>query len=95
MRKYFEISGYWKNDKEEFDGCVVTNFDEVEEGGMNPTLLNFKNKNMKRFNYYYDGTAIPKERFLQAVPENWQEELNKYGEYSYGSYRAVEVELIK
>ncbi len=33
MRKYFEISGYWKDTEDEFDGFIVTNFDDVEEDG--------------------------------------------------------------
>lgn len=32
MRKYFEISGYWKDDSEEFEGYLVTNYDDHEEG---------------------------------------------------------------
>lgn len=33
MRKYFEINGYWKDDKTEFENYIVTNFDDVEENG--------------------------------------------------------------
>ena len=33
MRKYFEISGYWKDDKSEFEGYIVTNYDDHEEDG--------------------------------------------------------------
>lgn len=33
MRKYFEISGYWKDDNEEFEGYIVTNYDDHEEDG--------------------------------------------------------------
>lgn len=33
MRKYFNISGYWKDDKSEFDSYLVTNYDDHEEGG--------------------------------------------------------------
>lgn len=33
MRLYFEIRGYWKDDKSEFDGYIITNYDDVEEGG--------------------------------------------------------------
>jgi hypothetical protein len=33
MRKYFEIEGYWKDDKTEFNGYIVTNFDDHEENG--------------------------------------------------------------
>lgn len=34
MRKYFEINGYWKDDKSEFEGYIVTNYDDVEVSGM-------------------------------------------------------------
>lgn len=28
MRQYFEISGYWKDDNTEFEGYIVTNYDD-------------------------------------------------------------------
>lgn len=31
MSKYFEISGYWKDDKTEFSGLIVKEYDECEE----------------------------------------------------------------
>ena len=31
MCKYFEISGYWKDDKSEFSGYIVKEFDDSEE----------------------------------------------------------------
>ena len=31
MSKYYEISGYWKDNGEEFDGYVVKEFDDLEE----------------------------------------------------------------
>jgi hypothetical protein len=31
MSKYFEIDGYWKDDKSEFSRYVVKEFDDVEE----------------------------------------------------------------
>jgi hypothetical protein len=33
MRKYFEINGYWKDDNEEFESYIVTNYDDHEENG--------------------------------------------------------------
>ena len=47
---------------------------------------------MKTYNYFYNGTPITKRQFLQAVPANWEEEVNGYGEYSYGYYRAEEMD---
>jgi hypothetical protein len=31
MRKFFRISGYWKDDKTEFSDLIVTDFDDVVE----------------------------------------------------------------
>lgn len=31
MSKYFSINGYWKDDKSEFSGSIVKEFDDVEE----------------------------------------------------------------
>ena len=45
---------------------------------------------MKTYNYYYNGQVISKENFLSNVPENWENEVDEYGEYSYGYYRATE-----
>lgn len=47
---------------------------------------------MKKYNYFYDGQAIPKSQFLENVPENWEEDVDEYGEYSWGYYRAIERE---
>lgn len=44
---------------------------------------------MNNYNYFYNGEAIQRSRFLEVVPENWEENLDEYGEYSYGYYRAV------
>jgi hypothetical protein len=30
MSKYFSIDGYWKDDKSEFSGLIVKEFDDVE-----------------------------------------------------------------
>lgn len=47
---------------------------------------------MKSYNYFYYGTAIPKRQFIDNVPENWEDEIDEFGEYSFGGYRAVERE---
>ena len=31
MSKYFSISGYWKDDKSEFSGYIVKEFDDAEQ----------------------------------------------------------------
>jgi hypothetical protein len=31
MSKYFSINGYWKDDKSEFEGFIVKEYDDVEE----------------------------------------------------------------
>ena len=45
---------------------------------------------MKKYNYFYYGMPITRSDFLKAVPENWEEEVDEYGTYSWGGYRAVE-----
>ena len=45
---------------------------------------------MKTYNYTYYGYAILKSLFEFNVPKNWEREYDKG--YSYGGYRAVEVE---
>lgn len=46
---------------------------------------------MKKYNYFYNGTPITMAQFLNAVPDNWKIEVVN-GEYSWGCYRAIEVE---
>lgn len=46
---------------------------------------------MKKFNYFYDGRAISKSQFISNVPENWVYEVED-GEYSYGSYKAIQID---
>lgn len=43
----------------------------------------------QKFNFFYNGVAITKSRFEENVPKNWENDLDKYDEYSYGYYRAV------
>ena len=51
-----------------------------------------KNTNTKRYNFFYYGMPIPKTEFLKAVPDNWKDEVDEYGTYSYGGYRAVNID---
>jgi hypothetical protein len=44
---------------------------------------------MKKYNYFYNGQPIIKSQFLASVPENWEDDLDEYGEYSNGYYRAI------
>jgi hypothetical protein len=46
---------------------------------------------MKKYNYFYDGRPIQKEQFVKGVPETWENDIIN-GEYSWGYYRAVEIE---
>jgi len=32
MSKYFMVNGYWKNDRSEFEGLIIKEFDDVVEG---------------------------------------------------------------
>jgi len=50
-----------------------------------------KIKHMKKYNYYYDRIPITKEQFLLIVPKDWEDNV-KDGEYSFGYYRAIEIE---
>lgn len=42
-----------------------------------------------QYNYFHNWQPISKEAFLKAVPANWESELDEYGEYSYGYFRAI------
>lgn len=46
---------------------------------------------MKKYNYFYYGSAITKKQFLSAVPEDWENHVVN-GVYSWGGYRAIERE---
>ena len=46
MRKYWVISGYWKDDKSEFDGYVVTNFDD-DDGDDNVFYYGLEESDLK------------------------------------------------
>ena len=46
---------------------------------------------MKKYNYFYNGQPIPKDQFLQAVPENWENEVVD-SVYSCGYYHVTEIE---
>jgi hypothetical protein len=48
---------------------------------------------MKKFNYFYNGQPITKSAFLNNVPDNWEDNVNEYGEYSWGYYRASEIDV--
>lgn len=39
MSKYFTVSGYWKDDNSEFSGCIVKEFDDVEEQESDDDLI--------------------------------------------------------
>jgi len=45
---------------------------------------------MKTYNYFYYGEPITKINFLKNVHKNWESEVNEFGEYSSGGFRAVE-----
>ena len=39
MSKYFNIEGYWKDDRSEFGGYIVKEFDDVEENEEDDDLI--------------------------------------------------------
>jgi len=53
-------------------------------------LITNKQIDMKNYNYYYDGTAITKAAFISNVPANWENDVNDFGEYTFGLYLAQE-----
>jgi len=54
-----------------------------------------KNKTMKTYIYSYDGLPITKDQFEKNVPKNWEKDVNEFGVYSYGYYKAKEIEKTK
>ncbi len=46
---------------------------------------------MKKYNYYYNRQPISRKEFLTIAPENWESEVDENGEYSFGYYRATEI----
>ena len=44
---------------------------------------------MNNYNYTHNGQTISKSIFITGVPINWENELNEYGEYSYGYFKAT------
>lgn len=51
-----------------------------------------KNTKTKRYNFFYYGMPIPRAEFLKSVPENWEDEIDEYGCFSWGGYRVVEID---
>jgi hypothetical protein len=52
--------------------------------------INNKTHNtMKKYNYTHNGQIISKAIFITGVPMNWEKEVNEYGEYSYGYFKAT------
>lgn len=48
---------------------------------------------MEAYNYFYYSTPITKSEFLKNVPENWIDDVDEFGKYSYGGYWAQEREI--
>ena len=46
---------------------------------------------MKKYNFFSNRQAISKANFLANVPSDWESQVEN-GEYSYGYYRASEIE---
>ena len=46
---------------------------------------------MNKFKFFYNGTPITKQNFINAVGDNWKNELVD-GEFSWGYYRASLIE---
>ena len=47
---------------------------------------------MKKFNYTHNGQTISKNIFVAGVPLNWENKVDKNGQYSYGYFKATLVD---
>ena len=47
----------------------------------------------RKYNYFHFGQSVTGSEFRANVPENWEEELNELGEYSWGGYKAVKLDI--
>ena len=45
---------------------------------------------MKSYNYYYAGTPITKKDFEADVPADWENDVDEFGTYHWGLYKAQE-----
>jgi hypothetical protein len=44
---------------------------------------------MIHYNYTHNNQPITKSIFTSSVPLNWENEVNEFGEYSYGYFKAI------
>jgi len=54
---------------------------------------NQNNKSMTTYNFYYNGTPVTRVQFEAAVPENWENDCDELGDYSWGYYRALLIDV--
>jgi len=58
-------------------------------------LIEYINESFKdskrKYNYFYNERPIPFNNFIKNVPKDWEKEIVD-GEYSYGYYRASELD---
>ena len=47
---------------------------------------------MKKFNFFYENIPITRCQFEMNVPNDWEENLDEYGCYSNGYYKAIEID---
>lgn len=44
-------------------------------------------------NYFYNNQPVSKSVFLQSdPPDDWENQLDEFGEFSWGYYRAIKIE---
>jgi hypothetical protein len=41
------------------------------------------------YNYFRGKQPIQKSEFLANVPENWEEQVDEFGEFSWGYFKAI------
>ena len=46
---------------------------------------------MNKYIYKYNGQAIPFKNWIKEVPENWEQQLDEFGCFSWGYYSATKL----
>tara|TARA_R110001606_G_scaffold127073_3_gene261124 strand:- start:953 stop:1096 length:144 start_codon:yes stop_codon:yes gene_type:complete len=46
---------------------------------------------MNKYIYKYDGRAIPFNNWIKEVPENWEQQVDEFGRFSWGYYSATKI----
>ena len=80
MSKYFNIEGYWRNDKSQFGGYIVKEFDDVEENEEDDDLI------------FYYGLS---ESDIQQAIEDEKNDVEDSLEFAITSYEVLDWDSYK